>query len=151
MLLEDPPLARQIAAAGLRPEAVRPLLASANAAAQRRVILAKHEWVCSTLAARNFGVIGSIHTLLNAIFITATPEQAGIDVARESSTYSCRRRARARPSRPGGAHRTALGEQNKRERAKIAIVDTGIDETHPAFQDARCRCPPVFRRARATI
>src|SRR5882724_13222105 len=73
VLLEDPPLARQVAATAPRPEAVRPLLAGAEA--PRRAILAKQEAVRSTLAARNIAVTGSIHTLLNAIFITATPEQ----------------------------------------------------------------------------
>src|SRR5260221_14786003 len=68
VLLKDPPLARQIAAAGSRPEAVRPILASTKAEAPRRVILAKQEELRSTLAARNIAVTGSIHTLLNAIF-----------------------------------------------------------------------------------
>src|SRR5258707_202498 len=75
VLLEDPPLARQVANVALRPEAVRPMLASANAEAPRRVILAKQEALRSALAERNIAVTGSIHTLLNAIFIIATPEQ----------------------------------------------------------------------------
>jgi len=30
---------------------------------------------------------------------------------------------------------------------KIGIIDTGIDQTHPGFQDSSLRLPPDFQKA----
>src|SRR5258706_1109193 len=152
LILEDPPLARQMTAS-LRndPTAVRGMLASPRAQAPRSAILAKQQALRTTLATRRIDVTGSIHTLLNAVFVSATPEQAeelralpGIaavvrmpEVRRTLNKALDLVNARAAWSALGGQNQAGAG-------VKIAIVDTGIDETHPAFQDPALSMPPGF-------
>ncbi|HEV8145535.1 MAG TPA: S8 family serine peptidase [Bryobacteraceae bacterium] len=134
-----------------RPGGGREALASSEAAAPRRVLLSRQDALRSTLATRKIGVTGAIHTLLNAVFVAATEAQAdelralpGVksvvrmpEVRRTMNKALDLVNARAAWTTLGGQDQAGAG-------VKIAIVDTGIDETHPAFRDSTLSMPPGF-------
>src|SRR6185436_5218551 len=135
LILEDAPLVRQMA----RPFGVRQALTSAEAESPRRTLLARQQALRSSLATRKIGVTGAIHTLLNAVFVAATEAQAeelralpGVrsvvrmpEVRRTMNKALDLVNARAAWTALGGQGQAGAG-------VKIAIVDTGIDETHRA-------------------
>jgi minor extracellular serine protease Vpr len=108
-------------------------------------------------AAESLGtpVIGATQRLVNAVFIQATPEQA----ARLRSLPGVRGVVRMRRFQPLLDTAAALvnapeawtalgGVSNAGAGFRIAILDSGIDHTHPAFQDPDLSPPAGFPRAR---
>jgi uncharacterized protein (TIGR03437 family) len=118
--------------------------------------------VRSALAARNVRVVGSVSTLLNAIFVVAPPEtlaeiraipgiadvvrmrtgQKHLNVATQLMNAappgnSLSSYAPAWNSAPGGASNAGAG-------VRIGIIDSGIDPTNPAFQDSSLTMPAGF-------
>lgn len=109
------------------------------------------------LAAMNVPVKGSADTLVNAVFITAQMDQ--VDALRAIPGVS----AVAIAPR---MHRTldrALDLQNVKQAwtgaggvgkagagVKIAIIDSGIDQTHPGLQDASLKAPDGFPKGDTT-
>src|SRR5204863_3538517 len=69
VILQDPPVAEQFSTK----ERVR----STGAVTYRRQLQSRQGQVRALLSNRRVGVIGSTDTVLNAIFVTTTPEQAG--------------------------------------------------------------------------
>ena len=67
LILEDPPLVRQVR---------RSALAAPEAEPYRKALLTKQKSLHLRLAAQQIPVTGSIHTLLNAVFVAAAPNQA---------------------------------------------------------------------------
>ena len=151
LILEDAPLVRQMSRQMGQPAGVREALASAEASAPRHTLLARQQALRSTLATRKIGVTGAIHTLLNAVFVAATEVQAE-ELRALPGVKSVVRMPEVRRTMNKAldlvnarAAWTALGGQNQAGAGvKIAIVDTGIDETHPAFQDSTLSMPPGF-------
>lgn len=145
LLLDEPPLAARLvqAADGRR---------AANADEQRR-IEARQQALRAALSERGFTVLGATQVLLNAVYVAApgaSEEQLRSipGVARVQRLRPVRRhmnrglelvRARAAWPAVGGAQNAGAG-------VKIAILDTGIDHTHPAFQDPALRPPPGYPR-----
>jgi minor extracellular serine protease Vpr len=96
-------------------------------------------------------VLDSVYNVLNAVFVRATREQAaaleGIDgvarvmVARPIRLYldatSDLLQLPAAQSLAGGPNSAGTG-------IKIGVIDTGLDETHPAFDDAGMSAPAGF-------
>lgn len=129
----------------------REQLAAPEAVAYRLQIETRQAAVKRELAARNIRVTGSVSTLLNAIFVTA-PQ------ARLAEIQAIPGVAAVRPLLRGKKHlnqATQLmnaptawtkvqGIANAGAGLKIAILDTGIDQTHPAFQDSSLSMPPGF-------
>lgn len=131
LILEDPP-------------------AAVKASAATR-IRAAQIGVRAELARRQVPVTGSVNTLLNAVFVRATPEEA----ARLKALPGVKRVAWVRPVRhhldravdlvnASAAWSAAGGPQNAGAGVKIAIIDTGIDHTHAAFNDPSLTPPPDF-------
>jgi minor extracellular serine protease Vpr len=104
------------------------------------------------LARRNYTVTGSVQTLLNAVFVAATPAQVaelrslpGVLAVRPLRRFHLNldqavKLINANPTgwnAVGGVGNAGLG-------VKIAIIDTGIDQTHPAFQDNSLTIPSGF-------
>ena len=96
-------------------------------------------------------VLGSVQNVLNAIFIRATPEQAK-QIGEMSGVSNV---LRARPIRLHldaasqvvnlPAAQTLTGGQNGSGAGiKIGVIDTGIDNTHPAFSDPNVTPPAGF-------
>ncbi len=111
----------------------------------------------SELASRNYTVTGSVQTLLNAVFVAATPAQVaelrslpGVLAVRPLRRFHTKldqavKLINANPvgwNAVGGVGKAGLG-------LKIAIIDTGIDQTHPAFQDNSLSIPSGFPKCNA--
>src|SRR5690242_14056884 len=140
LLLEDPSVAARFQS--------RAELQSAAAVPYRAQIEARQQAVLGQLAARNIAVTGRSSTLLNAIYVTAPasrvsemlaiPGVAGIRPMRQFQMLL--NKATQLMNAPTAWN--ALGGQGSAGQGmKIAIIDTGIDQTHPAFQDSSLTVP----------
>jgi minor extracellular serine protease Vpr len=96
-------------------------------------------------------VTGGLQHLLNCMFVTATPTQAaalrklpGVKAVTRMRTY--RRADQLTMSDVSGAWAAAAigGQTNAGAGIKIGIIDTGIDQTHPAFQDPTLTPPSGY-------
>lgn len=143
LLLEDPSVAARFQS--------RAEIQSAAAAPYRAQIEARQQAVLGQLAARNIPVTGRTSTLLNAIYVIAPasrvsemlaiPGVAGIRPMRQFQMLL--NKATQLMNAPTAWN--ALGGQGSAGQGmKIAIIDTGIDQTHPAFQDSSLTVPNGF-------
>ena len=136
LVLRDPPLARR------------------TAAAPREALLRAQKNVRSVLADRRIPVTGAVHELLNAVFVIAPADRVGElralpgvaavmpmpRLTRKLSKAIDLVNAPAGWAAFGGADRAGAG-------MKIAILDSGIDETHPGFQDPALSMPAGFPKS----
>ena len=103
------------------------------------------------LAQRKIEVTGSISTLANAVFVTASPDQVA-ELKALPGVVSVARMVKLRPKLNKAidlvnarAAWTAVGGANQAGAGvKIAIIDTGIDETHPGLTDGSLSFPSGF-------
>lgn len=140
LILSDPPLAAESAGK------TRAALAEREASIQKA-----QSSLVSALKDRNVQVVGASRTLVNAIYVQASPEQAaelrslpGVARVQRLQVY---RRVMTRAvdlvnARP--AWTLLGGAQNSGAGVKIAIIDSGIDHTHPAFRDPSLAMPPGY-------
>ena len=93
-------------------------------------------------------VTGSVQHLLNGVFVIATPAQAaalrklpGVKAVARIPRY--RKADQLSLSNVAAAWNAAGvgGQSNAGAGVKIGIIDTGIDQTHPAFQDSTLVVP----------
>src|SRR5579884_2408932 len=141
LILSDPPLARH-RAAGESPAAIRSARAGIESAQAS---------VRAVLVARGFEPVVSLKTLLNAVIVRATPEQlptlralpgvAGVIPLRQ---YKMNLNAAVNLINVPAAWNTVGGQGKAGEGVKIAIIDTGIDNHHAAFQDSSLAAPAGF-------
>ena len=102
------------------------------------------------LQARGARVVGSVSTLLNAVFVVATPESVA-DLQSIPGVVGVRQMRRGQKSLNKAVPLmngstawsvTAIGGQGSAGKGmKIGILDTGIDQTHPAFVDSSLPLP----------
>jgi uncharacterized protein (TIGR03437 family) len=121
------------------------------AVAYRQEVETRQQAVLSQLRARNFQVTGSVSTLLNAIFVTTTPDRVaelqaipGVTGVRILAPVERHLNKAVQLSNAPTAWNVVGGQQNAGAGMKIAILDTGIDQTHPAFQDSSLTVPKGF-------
>ena len=143
VFLEDPPVVARFAA--------REQLQTPAAAAYGQQIETRQQALRRELASRNIAVTGTVSTLLNAVFVVATPDRlAELEAIPGVAGLRPMRRGRKAMNQAtklvnAPAAWTKLGgQQNAGAGMKIAIFDTGIDQTHPAFQDSSLSMPPGF-------
>ena len=143
LILNDPPAGEFSQSHKNAPQAVTE--------SHRQRILAAQNSMRSELARRNFNVTGSVQTVLNAVFVRATPDR--VDELRALPGVSGvvrMRRMQPKLDRAAvlvnaqGAWNTLGGDQNAGLGMKIAIIDSGIDQNHPAFQDNALSVPSGF-------
>jgi minor extracellular serine protease Vpr len=143
LILTDPPVAQRFAS--------RESLQTAQADNYRRQIEAAQVRVKNELAARNIRVLGSVSEVLNAVFVSATADRVadlesvpGVAAVRPVRRMSANlNRATTLANAP--AAWTAVGGQSRAGAGiKIGIIDTGIDQTHPALQDSSLSVPSGF-------
>lgn len=100
---------------------------------------------------RHAHVTGSVQHLMNAMFVTATPPQAaairklaGVKAVTRMRRY--RKADQLSLSNVQSAWNASAvgGESNAGAGVKIGIIDTGIDQTHPAFQDSTLVAPSGY-------
>lgn len=146
LILEGEPVGLQMVDAKNR----RAALASSSSEARRRVQKAQ-ENLRSTLRSRDITTTGALQTLVNAVFVSSTPEQAvelrtlpGVVavVPMQPLRRSMNMAVLAANTAPAWA--AVGGASNAGAGVKIAILDTGIDETHPAFQDLSLTIPAGY-------
>ncbi len=143
LILEDPPAAAQFSS--------RDTLQSNAGVSYRRQVQNRQATLKSELATRNVRVTGSVDTLLNAVFVSAPasrldelkalPGVLGVIPARRY-TQSLNRATQLLNAPT--AWNALGGSNNAGKGIKIAVLDSGIDQTHPAFQDSSLPMPSGF-------
>lgn len=143
LILGDPPLAERL---GSRLEAK-----SAKAEDYRRQIQQAQQKLRTQLESRHITVIGSADYIINGLFVEAAPDREeelrslpGVKAVIPVRRYK-RKLNRAVPLVNGPAAWNILGGvQNAGAGMKIAILDTGIDQNHPAMRDSSLPVPSGF-------
>lgn len=122
-----------------------------QAALQRAKLAAAQESLRSVLRDREVPVTGSTQTLLNAVFVIAPSGKAAElrELPGVAAVAPMPRLTRKLNKAVSGVNAAAGwqaigGAANAGAGIKIAILDSGIDETHPGFQDAALAMPPGF-------
>jgi uncharacterized protein (TIGR03437 family) len=143
MVLDDPPVAARFPS--------RADVESAAAADYRRQIEARQGAVVNELMARHIRVTSQVSHLLNAVFVSAPGHK--IDELRaipgvKSVTPMRRMKAQLNQAvllmNVQAAWNMVGGESNAGKGIKIAILDSGIDLTNPAFQDSSLSTPSGY-------
>ena len=144
LVLEDPPVARKVAS--------RAALHGAVAQAQLQRIRSAQSGVLAELARRKVKVISTAQTLLNAVFVTATREEAA-QLAGMPGVVRVVHLPRYKPAldKAVGLVNIPRGRRRRNGGAgiKIGIIDTGIDQNHPGFQDPSLTPPSGFPKGDA--
>ncbi len=143
LILEGNPAARQ--ASSSKPGQPR------FAEDQRQKLVAAQSNVRRALADRKIRVTGAVQTIANAVFVVASEEQAAsLRTLPGVAGVQLMRPVKRSLNRAidlmnvAGAWSALQGEGNAGAGMKIAILDTGIDQTHPAFQDGSLQMPAGF-------
>jgi len=125
--------------------------AQAEIASHRQQVQAAQKSIRSELERRQYVVTGAVQTLLNAVFVLATPDQVA-ELQSLPDVLAVRRLRRFRHNLDaavpllngpgawnlvGGGSQAGLG-------VKIAVIDTGIDQTHPGFDNNSLTLPAGF-------
>ena len=144
LILNDPPVSEFT-----RSHRDAPLAAVED---HHRQIRSAQESLRSELDRRQYMVTGSVRNVLNAVFVVATPDQVaelrslpGVKAVRPLRRFhrnldAAVKLVNANPAAwdlVGGVGNAGVG-------VKIAVIDTGIDQTHPAFQDNSLSIPTGF-------
>lgn len=143
LILSDAPVLRQTAAPGQA-------AATAQAVARSRVESAQ-ALVRNELAARNIRITGAATDVLNAIFVAAPSNRVADlqSIPGVTAVIPLRKRKMllndATQLMNGPAAWNIVGGlSNAGAGIKIGILDTGIDQTHPMFQDNSLAMPAGF-------
>lgn len=134
------------------------ILSDAPAARDNRAATAAAQLTLSReLDRRDLRITGSVQTLMNAVFVQASKDQVALLRALPGvqSVVPVRMMRRlldkAVQLQNVPAAWTALGgTSNAGAGVKIAILDTGIDQTHPAFQDSSLTVPAGFPKCQGS-
>jgi minor extracellular serine protease Vpr len=120
---------------------------------QRARVQAEQRVVRAALAERGVEVLESVDTVANALVVRVPDREAAQltsvpGVVRVHPVYEVRLLLdRALPlSRVPEAWEKIGGEQRAGAGVKIAVIDTGIDHEHPAFQDPSLEIPEGYPR-----
>ncbi|MEP7367769.1 MAG: hypothetical protein ABI972_31295, partial [Acidobacteriota bacterium] len=143
LLLNDPPLAATETFAKSGPR-------TASADSRARIAAAQTN-LRTALAERKITVTGSVDTVANAVFVLAdSPESlASLPGVRRVVPM---RKHKAQMVKALELVRAQLGwnnvggPQNAGAGVKIAVLDSGIDKDHPAFQDSSLSMPAGYPR-----
>jgi uncharacterized protein (TIGR03437 family) len=146
VVLADPPVARKVQS--------RAALHDAAAQAHLQRIRSAQSSVLAELARRQVKVTGTAQTLLNAVFVTTTREEAAqlVGMPGVARVVHVPRYKPALDKAVGlvnlqgaqGAWSAVGGVSSAGAGIKIGIIDSGIDQNHPGFQDASLTVPAGF-------
>ena len=143
LILEDPPVSARFTTK----EKVR----SAAAQSYAQQVQARQRALRTELASRKIQVTGSATTLVNAVFVAASKDRLaelralpGVKAVLPVRRYR-RNLNRAMDLVNAPAAWNAFGGvQNAGAGVKIGILDSGIDQRHPAFQDSSLPMPAGY-------
>jgi len=143
LLLEDPPVSFRF---GSREE-----MGTQAAQAYRQQIETRQSAILRTLASRSITVTGSVTEVLNAIFVNASADRVaeleaipGVIGVRPMRRFKLALNKATQLMNAPAAWSALGGAANAGAGIKIAIIDSGIDQTHPAFQDSSLTAPKGF-------
>ncbi len=143
LLLEDPPVSARFVS--------REQMQTAAAAAYRQQVEAKQAAVLKELASRNIQVLGSVSVLVNDIFVGAPASRVaelqsipGVIGVRPVRRFKLALNRATQLMNAPAAWNALGGVSNGGKGIKIAILDSGIDQTHPAFQDSSLTMPTGY-------
>ncbi len=143
LILQDPPASRTV------PNGVK--RNSPQMLAARDTIHQKQQAVISQAQAAGFKVTGSLNTLLNAVFVRATPKDLpklkaipGVLYVAPMRKFKLQLNTAVLLVNAPAAWNIFGGTTSAGAGQKIAIIDTGIDYTHPAFQDSSLTVPAGY-------
>jgi subtilisin family serine protease len=118
---------------------------------ERSRIAAVQQQVRKELAARKITVTGSVNTTLNALFVTAPESRVnemksipGVLAVQPQRTYRLHLNEATQLMNAPAAWSLVGGMGNARKGIKIGIIDTGVEASHPAFQDPSQPMPPGY-------
>ena len=143
LVLDDAPVARKVES--------RAALHGAVAQAHLQRIRTAQSGVLAELARRKVRVISTAQTLLNAVFVTAPREEAA-QLAGIPGVVRVVHLPRYKPALDKAVGLVNLpvgGVPNGGAGVKIGIVDSGIDQNHPGFQDPSLKSPSGFPKGDA--
>jgi minor extracellular serine protease Vpr len=148
VVLKDPPLARQAAN--------RKALGSATALDAAAKIRRSQTAMRGLIEERRIRAHGAAHTLVNAIFIQASADEAetlrnlpGVSRVEYLPPLQRELDRAVELVRAPAAWDVLGGETNAGAGMKIGILDTGIDQNHPGFRDDSLPVPEGFPKGRA--
>jgi minor extracellular serine protease Vpr len=148
LLLNDPPVAERFAK--------REDMLSTAGTAYRAQLEARQRTIMADLASRRIQVTGSTATLINAIFVTAPASRvsemlgiAGVAGVRPMHRFKPNLNAATQLMNAPAAWNIVGGQSNAGKGIKIGVLDSGIDQTHPAFQDSSLSMPAGFPKCDA--
>ncbi|MGH9613833.1 MAG: S8 family serine peptidase [Bryobacteraceae bacterium] len=143
VLLNDPPVVARY------PGRIETMRASAQP--YRQHILEQQQSLRGQIEAMNIHVTGAVQHVLNGIFVRATPDEAtalrglpGVKAVLPLRRYYKKDQLSLSNVQGAWAASGIGGQTNAGAGLKIAIIDTGIDETHPSFQDPSLKPPAGF-------
>jgi uncharacterized protein (TIGR03437 family) len=143
LLLEDAPVSSRFAS--------REAMRTSPAVAYQQQIEARQRKVLGDLASRNIQVTGSDTTLVNAIFVIAPASRLdelksipGVAAVRPMRRFKASLNRATQLMNAPLAWNALGGAANAGQGIKIGILDSGIDQTHPAFQDSTLTMPAGF-------
>ncbi|MYC66347.1 MAG: S8 family serine peptidase [Acidobacteriia bacterium] len=117
-------------------------VSASSFAVMARAVAATQEPVVTALEAGGATVLGSVHNVLNAVFVRATVAQAeafesipGVKSVIPSRDFEVKLDSVADVTGLNAAKLRPSGLAATGEGVKIAIIDSGLDFLHPAFQD----------------
>lgn len=143
LILADPPAAEFAQAHHGAAQAIE---------SHRQQLRVSQDALRSELTRRHYVVTGSVQRLLNSVFVIATPQQLaelrslpGVKAVRPLRRFhsNLARAVVVIDANPNGWN-LAGGKDNAGKGLKIGMIDTGIDQTHPAFQDPALPIPAGF-------
>jgi uncharacterized protein (TIGR03437 family) len=143
VILRDTPVAQRFGS--------REAMSAPAADAYRRQIVSAQDAVRHEMDARKIPVVATVDTVLNAMFVAATADRVAemkqipgvLEVVPLRKVKALLNRATQIMNAP--AAWAALGGQGSAGAGmKVAVLDFGIDQTHPAFQDPSLTMPAGF-------
>ncbi len=143
LLLEDPPVSSRFVS--------RDQMRTQAAQAYRNQVETKQAAVLRTLNSRGITVTGSVTEVLNAIFVSASADRVpelqaipGVIGVRPMRRFKLALNKATQLMNAPAAWAALGGASNAGKGIKIAVIDSGIDQTHPAFQDSSLTMPAGF-------
>ncbi len=143
LILEDEPAAKSLKPGGARN--------SLDVVSKRTQIRQKQAALKAQLTSSGFHVTGSTDTLLNAIYLVAKPSDVatlrtmpGVRAVFLLGRQRLKLNAAVALIDVPNAWNLFGGVQNAGAGMKIGIIDTGIDQTHPAFANSTLAMPSGY-------
>lgn len=115
--------------------------APASRALMRRAVSRTQEPVLGELDSRGIQVVGAVQSVLNAVFVRASPEQAeligelpGVAGVSPGRQYEAALKSVSEVVHVSAARMRVTGSKLFGDGMKIAVIDSGLDFDHEAFQ-----------------